>query len=125
MRAFSRPVRSSHPSCEGRLRPGACRKRGMTMRIARLLPAVLVAATLLAGPAGAAQPAGPTGLHGFLLRADEPAPAGQVFSRTPAFAWDPTPGATGYEFQLSTSNTYSNGSGQNVADNGIFYDINT
>jgi hypothetical protein len=95
----------------------------MTMRIARLLPAVLVAATLLAGPAGAAQPAGPTGLHGFLLRADEPAPAGQVFSRTPAFAWDPTPAATGYEFQLSTSNAFA--SGDNGTDSSIFYDINT
>jgi hypothetical protein len=93
------------------------------MRAARLLPLVaLLASAFLAGSAGAAQLSGPTGLHGFLLRADEPAPAGNVFSRTPAFAWDPVPGATGYEFQLSTSRPSGDGS---VADNSIFFDTNS
>lgn len=98
------------------------------MRAARLIPPALAAAvaaatTLLAGSAGAASLAAPTGLHGFTLRADEPTTT--LFSRTPSFAWDPYPGATGYEFQLSTSNTFSNGTGENVADNGIFYDTNS
>lgn len=92
------------------------------MPFARLLPVLLFLAALVAAPAGAAQAPGPTGLHGFVLRADEPAPAGNVFSRTPAFAWDPTPGATGYEFQLSTSNAFT---GDNGTDSSIFYDINT
>src|SRR3954468_10767864 len=95
------------------------------MRVRLLSFAALAVAALLSGSAGAATIAGPTDLHGFLLRADQPAPAGEVFSRTPAFAWNPTPGATGYELQLSTSNTFSNGSGANVADSSIFYDTNS
>lgn len=43
----------------------------------------------------------PTNLHAFLLRADEP-PA-TTFPRTPAFAWNPVPGAVRYQFQLATS----------------------
>jgi len=90
------------------------------MRLFRLLPlAALAAAVLTAGAAGAA-PAAPTGLHGFLLRADEAAPAGNSFPRTPAFAWDPVPGATGYEFQLSTTRTFNDG--DSSADNAVFYD---
>jgi hypothetical protein len=96
------------------------------MRAVRILALFALAAISLAvGSASAAAPAAPTGLHGFLLRADEPAHVGNVFPRTPAFAWDPVPGATGYEFQLSTSNTFSNQSGDNVADNAIFYDTNS
>ena len=57
----------------------------------------------------------PTGLHGFLLRADEPPT--EVFHRTPAFAWNPFPGATGYQFQLSMSSTFR--------ENAIFYNTNT
>lgn len=94
------------------------------MRAVRILALFALAAISLAvGSASAAAPAAPTGLHGFLLRADEPAPAGNSFGRTPSFAWDPVPGATGYEFQLSTSNTF--GSGDNAADNAIFYDTNS
>jgi hypothetical protein len=94
------------------------------MRGVRILSlAVLAAAALTASSASAAPLAGPTGLHGFLLRADEPAPTGNVFSRTPAFAWNPTPGATGYEFQLSTSNAFT--SGGNTSDNSILYDTNS
>ena len=82
------------------------------MRGARLL--VLLAALLtVASAAGVARSdaGGPTGLHGFLLRADEP----QVtsFSRTPSFAWNPVPGALHYEFQLSLSTTFR--------DNAVIY----
>jgi len=81
------------------------------------LAAVLCAALLLGGAAGAARTdrTAPTGLHGFLLRADE---AHQTtFAQTPSFAWNPVPGALRYEFQLSLSNTFR--------DNGvIFSDLN-
>jgi hypothetical protein len=43
----------------------------------------------------------PTGLHAFLLRADEP--GATTFPRTPAFAWNPVPGAVRYQFQLANS----------------------
>ncbi|HKI92462.1 MAG TPA: hypothetical protein VJ986_09175 [Gaiellaceae bacterium] len=81
------------------------------------LAAVLCAALLLGGAATAARPgnAAPTGLHAFLLRADETHET--TFSQTPSFAWKPVPGALRYEFQLSLSNTFR--------DNGvIFADLN-
>jgi len=76
------------------------------MRTARLLP-LLAAALALAATAATAHAdlAAPTGLHGFLLRADEPQQTS--FSRTPSFAWNPVPGAVSYEFQLSLSTTFS------------------
>ena len=79
------------------------------MRTARLL--MLLAALLtLAVAAGSARSAdtGPTGLHGFLLRADEPSRTS--FPRTPSFAWNPVPGALHYEFQLSLSTTFRDNS---------------
>jgi hypothetical protein len=83
----------------------------MTMRFARL--ATLLAVAALAGTAQAvsAGVSGPTGLHAFLLRADEPVQTS--FSRTPSFAWNPVPGALHYEFQLSLSSTFR--------DNAIVY----
>ena len=48
--------------------------------------------------------AAPTGLHGFLLRADEARTT--TFSRTPSFAWNPVAGALRYEFQVSTSSLF-------------------
>ena len=81
--------------------------------MARLRFAVVLLALLAFAPAaGSADSATPTGLHAFLLRADEPART--TFSRTPAFAWNPVPGASGYEFQLSISDTFR--------DNGLIYD---
>jgi hypothetical protein len=79
------------------------------MRTARLLT-LLAALLLLAVAAGSARSAdsGPTGLHGFLLRADEPLRTS--FPRTPSFAWSPVPGALRYEFQLSLSNTFRDNS---------------
>ena len=55
------------------------------------------------GGADRAAPAAPTGLHGFLLRADEPAV--DTFPRTPSFAWTPYDRAQSYDFQLATSKT--------------------
>jgi hypothetical protein len=92
------------------------------MRLFRLLPVAALAAVFLAAGAVGAPPAAPTGLHGFLLRADETSTTSS-FPRTPAFAWDPVPGATGYEFQLSTSRTFNDG--DSAADNGVFYDTNS
>jgi hypothetical protein len=76
------------------------------------LAAALLTVLALAAPADAAQRSGShatlsaaTGLRAFLLRANEP-PA-HVFSRTPAFAWNPVRGAKRYEFVLATSPTFA------------------
>jgi hypothetical protein len=80
------------------------------MRAACLI--VVLAATVLAGSASASTAlTAPTGLHGFLLRADEP--QATAFHRTPSFAWAPAAAATGYQFQISTSSTFR--------DNGLIY----
>jgi hypothetical protein len=79
----------------------------------RRLTICLLAALACGALAGTARPASvaPTGLHGFLLRADEPLTS--AFHRTPSFAWNPVAGARTYQFQLSTSSTFR--------DNGILY----
>jgi hypothetical protein len=71
------------------------------------LAAVCLSLLGLASAAGAATPvrgAAPAHLHGFLLRADEPAE--DSFARTPSFAWNPVPGAIRYQFQLATSASF-------------------
>jgi len=70
----------------------------------------LAAVLLVGGLAGSARSgtAAPTNLHGFLLRADEP--ASTSFPRTPAFAWSPVAGALHYEFQLSLSDVFRDNS---------------
>jgi hypothetical protein len=79
----------------------------MTMRVARF--AALLAVAALVGTVHASADSGaPTGLHAFLLRADEPALT--AFSRTPSFAWNPVPGAQHYEFQLSLSTSFRDNS---------------
>jgi hypothetical protein len=61
------------------------------------------------GAAGAhAAGKAPTGLHAFLLRANEPVT--HTFSRTPSFGWNPVPGARRYEFELATGPTFSDNS---------------
>jgi len=80
------------------------------MAFVRLAAALL--AVLAIVPAATAQPSAPTGLHGFLLRADEP--KRDSFSRTPAFAWNPVAGAVSYQFQISTSSTFR--------DSGLVYE---
>lgn len=82
-------------------------------RIASLLAVVSLAAVL--SSASSAAPTAPGGLHGFMLRADEPAT--DTFHRTPSFAWDQFPAAKGYQFQLSTSSTFR--------QNAIVYNTNT
>ena len=72
------------------------------MGVACLLT-VLVASALAGTASASTALTAPTGLHGFLLRADEPATT--TFHRTPSFAWAPSPGAIGYQFQISTSST--------------------
>ena len=70
---------------------------------------LLVALLALFAPGharAAAQPIpAPLGLHGFLLRADEP--LRESFPRTPSFAWAPVPGALRYEFELSTDEPFA------------------
>jgi hypothetical protein len=78
------------------------------IRIASLLAVAALAASAHASSAGLAAP---SGLHGFLLRADEARSA--TFHRTPSFAWKPVAGATSYQFQLSRTSTFR--------DNGILY----
>jgi uncharacterized membrane protein YgcG len=82
-----------------------------TLRVAVGL--TLLALALGAGAVSARSSAltAPTGLHAFLLRTDEPRDT--TYSRTPSFSWNPVPGATTYQFQLSTSDTFR--------DNGIVY----
>ena len=70
----------------------------------RLLVALLV--VLVLAPAAQAQTA-PQNVRAFLLRANEPEPAGRTFARTPAFAWSSVRGATRYHFQLSTSRRFT------------------
>src|SRR5919197_365814 len=83
------------------------------MRAARLIAVWLGVLALVpaAGTASVARTAVPTSLHAFLLRADEPVV--HSFPRTPAFAWNPVPGAVRYQFQLATSATFR--------ENGLVY----
>jgi hypothetical protein len=68
--------------------------------------AALLAALVLCGSAGARMDArGPQGLHGFVLRVDEPVV--HTFARTPSFGWDPVRGARSYQFELATSKRFT------------------
>jgi hypothetical protein len=81
------------------------------MPAARLvvLSFVLLATIVSSAPAmQAGPPATPTGLHGFLLRPNDPVT--HTFSRTPAFAWAPVRGAACYEFELATSSRFGGSS---------------
>jgi hypothetical protein len=71
---------------------------------ARLLAAFCLTLLVVAPGAQARSAQAPTDLHAFLLRADEP--RSTSFPRTPAFAWNPVPGAQRYQFQLATSATF-------------------
>src|SRR5262245_19603804 len=72
-----------------------------------LLALLLVLGVGAAARAQSASLASPRNLHGFLLRADEPRQ--DSFTRTPSFAWQLTPGARRYEFQLATARTFASG----------------
>lgn len=71
--------------------------------------AALAGTLAVAGPALAApaDTGAPSNVRGFLLRSNDGAGDTNTFPRTPAFAWDPVPGARIYEFQLSTSRTFA------------------
>ena len=71
----------------------------------RCFVALLIA--LVLAPTAQAQVAAPQNLHAFLLRATEPEDPTRTYPRTPSFAWDPVRGAIAYEFQVSTSRTFS------------------
>ena len=74
-----------------------------------LCAAALLAALALCGSAEARQNSHvPTGLHAFVLRADEPVT--HTFSRTPSFGWNPVHGATAYQFELATSQRFTENS---------------
>jgi len=83
----------------------------MTVRTARASVLLALVALFACTAASSAGVRAPSGLHAFLLRADEP--RGTAYNRTPSFAWNPVPGARSYQFQLSTSNTFR--------DNGVLY----
>jgi hypothetical protein len=87
----------------------------MTVRSVRIAILLAVAAFVATAATSSAGVPTPTGLHGFLLRADEP--RSDSFRRTPSFAWNPVPGVRTYQFQLSTSSTFR--------DNGILYSDST
>ena len=76
------------------------------MRAARLFAVCLGVLAIVpgSGAAAVARTKVPTGLHGFLLRADEPIV--HSFPRTPSFAWNPVAGAVRYQFQLATSSAF-------------------
>lgn len=82
------------------------------MRTRRFLPLCVVAlmAMLASGAFAkdAKQPGPPTAVRGFVLTpAEKPT---NVFSRTPAFTWQPVRGALCYEFELSTAKGFSEAS---------------
>ena len=81
-----------------------------TVRLASLGLAALAAAALVSATAsarGSASFTAPQGLKPFLLRASEP--AARDFPRTPSFSWAPIKGASRYEFQLSKTPSFQDG----------------
>lgn len=87
----------------------------MTVRPVRIAALLALALVAVSATSASADTAAPTGLHGFLLRADESSTT--TFNRTPSFAWNPVPGALTYQLQLSTTSTFR--------DNGILYTDST
>jgi hypothetical protein len=79
------------------------------MRLVRLAACSFALAFLVpTAQAGFGPPAHPSGLRPFLVRVSEP-PA-RAFQRTPSFAWTPVRNAAFYEFELSTSPSFNEGS---------------
>jgi hypothetical protein len=80
----------------------------MPRRVLFAVPVVLLAVLVGAPTASAKPPKAPTGLKAFLLRVNEPdALYNRTFPRTPAFAWKAVKGAKRYEFEVSTSENFS------------------
>jgi hypothetical protein len=78
------------------------------MRARLLIPLLALAAIAFVPAAQTATAGGPSGLRGFLLRADESVT--DAFPRTPSFAWNPYPRAKSYDFELSTSRSFDESS---------------
>src|SRR5438034_3622531 len=99
------------PSIEGQPTPCRCRQNG-GMSLPRLAAAcftvLVLAGSAQAEPRFASAPTTPRGLKPFLVRVDEA--EAHTFSRTPSFAWTPVRNAALYEFELSTSDTFDEGS---------------
>ncbi|MDW8339191.1 MAG: hypothetical protein RMM28_08645, partial [Thermoleophilia bacterium] len=72
------------------------------------LTLALLVTLALGASAAVGAPGAPTGLRGFELRPTEP--VRHVFSRTPAFAWNPVRSASCYEFRLATSRSFDDSS---------------
>jgi hypothetical protein len=73
------------------------------------LALVLVLVPAAAGGPGPVVPGPPTGLHAFLLRADEP--VAHEYSRTPSFAWRPAAERGGhYQFELASTPRFEDAS---------------
>lgn len=77
-----------------------------TVRLVLLVCAALVLPSLALAQ-DSAQSKAPTGLKPFLLRASES--AARDFPRTPSFSWSPVRGATRYEFELSKTAGFQEG----------------
>src|SRR5712691_4990141 len=79
------------------------------MRLVRLTAAAILFALPSAAQARPSQaPQNPQGLKPFLVSVTEP--TAHTFSRTPAFVWNPVKNAAAYEFELSTSPSFNEGS---------------
>jgi hypothetical protein len=79
------------------------------MRLVRLAAAAFLLALPSAAQAGSAKPPlNPQGLKPFLVSVTEP--QAHAFSRTPSFVWNPVRNAAAYEFELSTSPSFNEGS---------------
>jgi hypothetical protein len=68
---------------------------------------LLVLLACLVWAPGASAASAPTDLHSFQLGVNEATPAGRNYPRTPSFSWDRVSGANSYEFQLSTSKSFT------------------
>lgn len=82
------------------------------MRILRLVPVCVIAVAAMLAPGALAvdakKPGPPVNVRGFVLKPTEELT--NVFSRTPAFTWQPVRGALCYEFELSTSQAFNESS---------------
>jgi len=110
MRLFWRLARSSSHSFEGRSNERDVPKTFSAMpRRAFVVLSVALLAFLVGAPTASAKaPKAPKGLKAFLLRVNEPESLyNRNFPRTPAFAWNAVGGAKRYEFEVSTSENFS------------------
>jgi hypothetical protein len=80
----------------------------MPRRALVVVSVALLALVVGAPTASAKAPKAPKGLKAFLLRVNEPESLySRNFPRTPAFAWNAVKGAKRYEFEVSTSENFS------------------